>query len=113
MQFFIVYSFQSTIGDFNIKCNFINSKKFQRDGADHSASSGMRRDWAHKIVNFYNSQPGGAQQKIWYPLPVHDYKTYLERNGFQYDEFYISVINETNIEIMIRPRGLMIPQMIN
>ena len=103
MFYHIVYRFEVTFYDFHIRCNFINTKSAKGDGADHSAPSAVRRDWAKTLVEYYNQQPGGAQQQIWYQLPDHAYQTFLVNNGFQYHEFHIMAISETRIDIMIRP----------
>ena len=71
---FRVYTFTAIAGDATIVVNFFNEEKFRKSGADHSASSEMRRNWAISIIHHYNQQLLARQFEVQFILI---YDTYI------------------------------------
>ena len=100
----IVYQYRTEFQACPVNVAFMNERQFIRTGADHSASSLLRQDFAVQVIQHFYSQTDPVQAR-WYNLPEHSYLAYLSGNEFYYDEYSIVLgTDSTHIEVMVRPQ---------
>ena len=86
------FSFSSKSGT-SISVKFYRSKGSKFDGADHSAPSQLRREWAATLI----SNP----KWVWTQLNEHPFLDFLKNNEFHYSKFLVTG-STNNFKIFIK-----------
>ena len=90
----VVYQFSfATNSGTTISVKFYRSKGSKFDGADHSAPSQLRREWAVSLIS--------SPKWVWTPLTEHPYLNFLNDNEFYYSQFLVTG-SASNFKIFIK-----------
>ena len=104
-DYVVTYRYDMYVQDEQINVAFMNLRRFSRTGADHSAPSSVRHDFAQIVLQHFQSHCPPVQA-LWYDLPEHPYLNFLRNNDFEYHEYsvvFTPMQANMHTAIMIRP----------
>ena len=80
-----IYQFSFTSDEYiTYTVYFLNEKAAREDATDHAAPHCLRRDFITEIMKGIDRS---ALQNIWFPLPDHEFSSFLKNKNFDYSRW--------------------------